>query len=203
MVAGTLAAVVLVVSMTPIVFLPARHFVRADVDTGSVDAVVVFSGSVNSNGRITGQVLERMLTGLHEVQQRRIPVLALSVVSSDAQRERVTSEADQRNIVSLLGGGVDVRFVHDVASTRDEALAFSALARTHQWTRVLAVTSPVHTRRACRALEVAGLPAVCRPAESRSYSLDNDNGSMNRLLVFQDVFYESVATTLYRIRGWN
>jgi uncharacterized SAM-binding protein YcdF (DUF218 family) len=98
---------------------------------------------------------------------------------------------------------LDARFVYHVHSTRDEALAFAALARTHGWRRVVAVTSPSHTRRACGALEAVGLTVECRPAAARVYDLTRLDRPSNRRLAFADVLYEAAATLLYRSRQWT
>jgi uncharacterized SAM-binding protein YcdF (DUF218 family) len=97
---------------------------------------------------------------------------------------------------------VNARFVRNVFSTRDEALAFAALARTHRWRRVVAITSPTHTARACAALEAVGLSVECRPASERVYDLSRLDRPGNRRLAFADLLYESTATLLYRARGW-
>jgi uncharacterized SAM-binding protein YcdF (DUF218 family) len=92
--------------------------------------------------------------------------------------------------------------VRRVFSTRDEALAFAALARTHRWQRVVAITTPSHTRRACAALEREGMVVECLPAVSRSYSPSRLANPVERRLAFADVMYETAATLLYRFRGW-
>lgn len=93
-------------------------------------------------------------------------------------------------------------FVRGVRSTRDEALQFVALGRTHGWQRIAVVTSPLHTRRACRTFEVAGLPVSCVPARSRGYSLRWLGGTHARLNVFREVLYETLGTLWYSYRGW-
>jgi len=123
-------------------------------------------------------------------------------VVQEGGSRHASSEADQRALVALAAPQVSVRFVRDVHSTHDEALAFAALARTHGWRRVAVVTSPAHTRRACGALETAGLSVECRPAAPRDYSLRYLDSGGSRRLAFIDVLYELTATVLYRVRGW-
>lgn len=187
---------------TPIagVFMPT--FVRADPPGPTADAVLVFSGSVNSAGRVQRVALERLLDGVQVVRARRIPALGLSVVGDERDPRVPTSERDQRELVAMALPGLEPRFVRNVRSTRDEALAFAALARTHGWRRVVAISSVSHTRRACGALEVAGLSVECRPAVNREYDLSRLDRPGNRLRASQDVFYEAAATLLYRARGW-
>lgn len=198
------ACMLLLVSYTPLVKPLLPPFVRRDAPVpGTVpDAVVVFAGSVNSDGRVTGPALDRLLTGLAEVKRRQIPQLALSVVGDEHDARTPDSERDQRELAQTFAPEVQLRFVHNVFSSRDEALAFSALARTRGWKRVLAITTPSHTRRACGALAHEGLVVECLPAVSRSYSPARLEHPEERRLAFGDVVYETAATLLYRVRGW-
>ena len=204
LVGGALAGVLMIVMFTPIVRPMIPWFVRADaVSTTPVDAVIVLSGGLTDDGRITGQAIDRLLSGLSLAKARAIPELALSIVARENARPAVSSEADQRALVQMAAPELSLRFVREVHSTRDEALAFAALARTHAWRRVVVVTSPMHSRRACLAIEAAGLRVECRPAAPRDYSLNALGRSENRRLAFQDVLYELAAGALYRMRGWQ
>lgn len=200
---GALTMALFLVMFTPFTHAFIGRYVRADVPTASpVDAVVVLSGGITLDGRITGQALDRLLTAMALVRQRGAPELALSVVSMPVADRVATSEADQRALVALALPGVTPRFVRDVHSTHDEALAFAALGRTHGWRRVAVVTSPMHSARACATVEKAGLAVECRPADGRDYSLRARRSAESRRLIFADVLYEWSATVLYRARGW-
>lgn len=200
--AGAAVTVSMIVAFTPIVQAPALHFVRSDSSSEPVDAVVVLSGSMNEDGRLAGPVLDRLLTGLGEARRRQVGDIAMSVLEGRRHGQSFTSEADQRALLALLAPDLTVRLVRDVASTRDEALQFKALANTYHWTRVALVTSPLHTRRACRTFETAGLAVTCVAAAPREYSVANLQGASARLNVFRDVLYETMATLLYSVRGW-
>jgi len=180
------------------------RFIRADPPpaAGTVDAVVVLSASVTTAGLVRDQGIDRLLTGLALAAEGRIPAVALSVVTDEHAARAVSSEADQRRLAALVAPGATVRFVRQVHSTRDEALAFAAMARTHGWRRVALVTSPMHSRRACATAERAGLVVVCRPAAPRTYAPDRLDQPFNRRMAFQDVVYETLASVLYRVRGW-
>ena len=200
---GLMLTVLLVVMFTPLVPRLAGSFVRADrPGSAPLDAIVVLSGSMTDDGLLQRHALDRLLAALAVVQQRRIPDLGLSVNTEVRNGRLVSTEADQRALVALLGGGVTPRFIRNVASTRDEALGFAALARTHGWRRIMVVTSPMHTRRACATMEAAGLTIECHPATARTSPMGTMAGSENRRDVFQDLLYETVATALYRVRGW-
>lgn len=197
-----LSITTLTVGYTPVVQGPALHYVRRDSGTPPVDAVVVLSGSMTADGLLTGPVLNRLLAGIAEARRRGIPTIALSVIEHSAAGSVVSTEADQRALLALLAPELTVRLVRDVHSTHDEALRFAALARTYGWQRVVLVSSPLHTRRACRTFEVAGLAVVCAPADARDYSLTRLGGVHARMNAFRDVMYETAATSLYALRGW-
>jgi uncharacterized SAM-binding protein YcdF (DUF218 family) len=202
--AGALTTVSFIVSYTPLVKAPALSFIRADAVSASEipDAIVVLSGGMTHEGRLTGPALDRLLTGIAEARSRGVHTLALSVVTRKLGRILVSSEPDQRALVALAAPELDLRLVYDVHSTRDEALKFAAMARTHQWRRVMLVTSPLHSRRACATVEMAGLPVECRPAQARTYSISRLDLPENRRRVFADVMYEVAAGMLYAARGW-
>lgn len=200
---GGFTALVCLVSFTPIARPMALTFLRADAPSAQpVDAVAVLSGGMTEDGRVSGAALDRLLTGVAEAKRQRIPSLLLSVIERKRPTSSVTSEADQRALVGMMAPELDVRFVHNVHSTHDEALAFAALARTHGWTRVLLVTSPTHTRRACATVEATGLAVQCMPSRPRDYSLTRLRGPRARQLAFADALYETAATLLYETRGW-
>jgi uncharacterized SAM-binding protein YcdF (DUF218 family) len=202
-VTGSLVALHFLVSFTPLVQPLVPGFIRADAPRPDAQAVIVLSGGMNDEGRLQKQALHRLLSGLRVVRERAIPTLALSVTKQVRRQRVVTTEQDQRALVELGGMPVDLKFVRDVYSTRDEALAFAALARTHGWQTVVVITSPLHSARACAALENAGLVVECRPAEQRDYSLERLDLAENRRLAFSDLLYETAASLLYRQRGWN
>lgn len=202
--AGALAVTYCVALFTPVV-PPAFHaLVRLDPEMPSrpIDAVVVLSGGLTDEGRLAGPALDRLITGVAEARRRNVHFIALSITGQNGGSVRVTSEADQRALVALMAPELDVRFVSDVHSTRDEALAFAALARTHAWKRVLLVTSPSHTRRACGAFEAVGLDVQCKPSNARDFAITRLDRAENRRLAFGALLYESAATLLYRARGW-
>ncbi len=200
---GMMVFVLMLVMYTPVVRGMAAPFVRADLPTTSpIDAVVVLSGSITDEGRVKGQALDRLITGVTMAKRRHVSELALSVVTRQKSSPVPNSEADQRALVGLMAPELSVRFVHQVYSTHDEALAFAALAQTNGWKRVILVTSPTHTRRACATFENVGLAVECHAADARDYSLFALQFAENRRLAFQDIGYEWVAMRVYRWRGW-
>jgi len=207
---GALTTLSAVVSFTPIVQPIAQRFVRDDrsapghatADT-ALDAVIVLSGEVSDKGLVTGATMERLISGVQYARNMKISAMALSATAPAFGNYKPSSEPDQRALVSLMAPDIQLQFVHDVFSTRDEAVAFTALAKTRNWHRVLLVTSPMHSKRACATFEKLGLAVKCRPAVSRTRDPNRLESSESRRMVFQHVLYEATATMLYRSRGWN
>jgi uncharacterized SAM-binding protein YcdF (DUF218 family) len=199
---GVLITVLALVLYTPLVGPLASRFVDRSTNTvGPPSAVLVLSGGVTDDGRLTGQALDRLLTAAFLVRDRAIPDLALSVtVIADDTPE--TSERDQARLANAIAPGVSLWWVRDVFSTYDEAKTFAALARQRGWTDVVVVTSPLHTRRACATIRATGLRVACQPAEPRDYAPTSLAQPTPRRLAFADVLYETSATILYRARGF-
>ncbi len=200
---GLMVTTACLVSFTPIIRVPANYFVRADKADEPVDAVVVLSGGINGEGLLNLPMMNRLISGVAEARRRNVHTIALSIIDDATDEPPVTSEADQRALLSELAPDLNVLFVRNVHSTHDEALQFAALSRTYRWQRIALVTSPLHTRRSCRTFERVGLPVSCVPARAREYSLVRLGGMFSRLNIFRDVLYESVGTVVYSMRGWN
>jgi hypothetical protein len=117
-----------VVAYTPLASTLFQQFVRRDAPLAGAppDAVVVFSGTVTPEGRVMGQALERLLSGVSEAKRRAIPTLALSVVGNERDASIPNSERDQRELVGAFAPELQLKFVYNVQSSRDEALAFTA-----------------------------------------------------------------------------
>lgn len=206
---GVLTTLSAIVTFTPIVRPMAQQLVRDDrsaprhATAGSgLEAVIVLSGEVSDEGLITGSTMERLISGIQAARAMKIPVLALSATTPAFGAYRPSTEPDQRTLVSLMAPELQLELVHNVFSTRDEAVAFTALARTRGWHRVLLVTSPMHSKRACATFEKTGLAVECRPAVARVHEATRLESSESRRLAFQEVLYELSATLLYRVRGW-
>ncbi len=200
--AAALAALMLLVMFTPLVEQPALSLLRADAPSRDAQVIVVFSGAVTDDGRIGDIALTRLVSGLDDAQQLGIPHVLLSEQRRVVNGREVTTGADQRGIVALLGSGVEPHLVSGVTNTYNESLAFAAYARTRGWSHVHAVTSPLHARRACATLEATGLRVTCVPATSRDLSFARVNTPGARLALLRAALHEWVGYRVYRWRGW-
>ncbi len=197
-----LSLLLLVVMFTPLVERPALSLLRADEPSPLADAIVVFSGAITADGRIGDVALTRLVSALDDAQQLGIADVLVSEQVRTTDGRDVTTGADQRRIVNLLGPGVQTHVVSGVTNTHNESLAFAAYARTRGWSHVHAVTSPLHARRACASLEATGLRVTCVPATSRDVSFARVNTAGARLVLLRAALHEWVGLRVYRWRGW-
>jgi uncharacterized SAM-binding protein YcdF (DUF218 family) len=192
----------LLVGFTPLVDGPVLGLVRADAEGAPVDAVVVYSGGMTDAGDIGDVALTRLVSALDDVQRLRVPHLVVSEQTRPVRGRVVRSGTDQRRVAALLGAGSEVHVVGPVYTTHDESVAFAALARSRGWTRVRAVTSPLHARRACATLEATGLSVMCAPATARDVAISRPTTSGARLALWRDAVHEFVGLAVYHLRGW-
>lgn len=202
---GTLATALgfVLIAFTPLIERPALALLRADAEGPPVDAVVVYSGAMTDAGHIGDIALTRLVSALDDVTRLGIAHVALSEQARTVRGRVITTGADQRRLVALLGGGAQAHLVQGVTNTYTESLAFAALARAQRWTHVRVVTSPLHARRACSTLEATGLTVTCAPATARDVALTNLGNSSARLTIARAAIHEAVGLLVYRARGWR
>jgi uncharacterized SAM-binding protein YcdF (DUF218 family) len=186
---------------SPLVPRLAAPFVRSDTpNLANVDAVYVFSGSVTSRGLVSGEAIDRLLTGIALRAKR--PTLPLIVsVQRSPDRPLLSSLPDQRFLIGLVPAAGAVEWIDSVASTRDEAVRLSRRAFQARWKRVAVVTSPMHTRRACATVEALGLDVTCVLAPWRVAGWPARTPG-DRMILMRRLVYESLAWAQYRITGW-
>lgn len=180
----------------------AQPFVRNDpVNLANVDAVFVFSNSVNSRGLVNGEGLDRLLTGIALRAKRPELPLIVSRVKSTDHDPGISSSADQNALIALVPASGPVEWIDSVYSTRDEAVRLTRRAFLARWKRVAVVTSPMHSRRACATVESLGLAVTCVAAPWRPAGWPARTAS-DRLVLMQRLTYETLAWTQYRLSGW-
>jgi uncharacterized SAM-binding protein YcdF (DUF218 family) len=195
--------VILVVACTSIIVRPAQSLVRRDAIPPGADAIVVLSAGVNSDGTLHPQAIDRLLKGLELVARGVAPVLVLTREDREFGGVHVTSQADQERIASLVAPPVTrIVYAGTTRNTRQEATRVRDIARGSGWKRIVVVTSPLHSRRACGAFERVGFTVACAPADSRDLAVNRLITPKDRLRAFQLWIYEVAGTMRYRQRGW-
>lgn len=195
-----LVAILVIVAYTGLAG-PSRRLIRADPVPRTADAVVVLSAGVTGDGFVPQQGTDRLRKAVELV---RSGVATNLVVTREVKRiagKVVTSSADQGRLIAMAG----VTKVYSAGlarSTRDEALGVAALARARGWRRMVVVTSPYHSRRACAAFEKVGLIVACVPADSRDIAIRTLSSPEDRVDAFAMWIYELAGTLRYRLSGW-
>ena len=201
--AGLTIAAVLLVSASPVLGRFAYRYVRSDaLPSEPVDAIVVLSGSVSGDGDLGHAATDRLLEAIHLLREGVASRLVLSRVYAGRNQRPPNSDADQDFLLSLSGLAPEVHRVDDVGSTRLEAVRMDSVARQAGWGRLVVVTSPTHTRRACAAFEKLGRTVICHPSADRGLAFRTLAGPTDRMQAFGLWLYEALAWAEYRIRGW-
>ena len=192
-----LAILWLAVSFTPLTPWLAEGLVRRDpVETA--DAVFVFGSRVQEDGDPTTDAMSRLLKGVELVAEGRAPRLLVSELPPPAGPYAPLA----RKWLDAFARRGEVLSVGRIVNTRDEAVAVARLCRERGWTRVLAVTSPTHTRRAAAALEKERLTVIAVPSIETRFDLERLNWPGDRREAFAAIAHERLGLVVYRRRGW-
>jgi len=201
--AMTLSVALLVIAYTPLIVGPAKSLIRNDPLPPRADAIMVLSAGVSDEGMISPQAVDRLMTGLELLNRGIAPVLLLSREAYVMNGRLVSSRRDQGRIISLVPGALSKTFVAGVAhSTREEAIRTAALFRSNGWKRIVVVTSPLHTRRACATFEHVGIVVTCTASETRDFAVRGMAGAGDKVRAFQLWLYETAGSLDYRLQGW-
>jgi uncharacterized SAM-binding protein YcdF (DUF218 family) len=186
-----------VVAFTPLTPWLAEGLVRRD-RIEAADAVFVFASRIQEDGDPTTDAMSRLLKGIELVADGRAPRLVVSEVPPPAGSYAPLARA----WVAAFAGRAEVVSVGRILNTPGEAVAVARLFRERGWTRVLAVTSPTHTRRAAAALEKEGLVVLAVPAVETRFDLERLHWPGDRREAFAAIAHERVGLVVYRRRGW-
>ncbi len=201
LIALTLALIV--IAFTPIIEGPVKSLVRNDPLPAHADAVMVLSAGVNDDGTISPSAMDQLIKGMELVNRGIAPFLVVTREAYIINGRLVTSQRDQERIVSLIPGGssrlINAGVTH---STHDEALRALALVRARNWKRIIIVTSPLHTHRACATFEKVGVTVSCAPSDTRAFALGALRSPIDRVRAFQVWLYELAGTLRYRQLGY-
>ena len=196
-----LIVVFLVIADTPIMYKMAGAWVRADKVDAPLDAVIVLSASVNSDGRLSDQGVQRLLTGLELFKTGIAPRLFTTAVEETFGSVLRSSTGDQERLVTLGGARAAWTSLTGVYTTHDEAIQAASHLPTGAH-KIAVVTAPMHTRRACATFEAVGFEVACVPSREQEYVAWHPVNSRDRLESFRQYIYERLGMVKYRAKGW-
>lgn len=186
----------LVVSYTPVAKALASGLVRRD-EPRAADAVFVFGSRIHDGGEPTSEAMSRLVEGLRLLAEGR----ASRLIVSEQPHSRLYAPI-ARAWAHDFAPRAEILAVGPIHNTHDEAIAVARLCRERGWKRVLAVTSPVHTRRAAATLEKEGLEVVSVPSAETRYDLELLDQAGDRRRGFPSILHERIGLLVYRRRGW-
>jgi uncharacterized SAM-binding protein YcdF (DUF218 family) len=202
-VGAALSVALFVIAYTPIVQRPVYGLIRNDPLPAHADAVMVLSAGVNNDGTISSSSVDRLIKGVELVTNGIAPVLVVSREAYILDGKTISSRQEQEKIIGLSRPGLSHMIVAGVThSTHDEAMRARELFRANNWKRIVVVTSPAHTKRACRTFEKAGVVVSCVASAARDLALNNLVDPFDRVKAFQLLLYETAGTIRYRQLGW-
>lgn len=185
------------VAFTPLSGRLAVGLVRAD-PIAPADAVFVLASRLQRDSDLTPQAESRLLRGLELLAEGHAPRLILT----EQPPPSALYEPSARRLMKSFRLDMELVTVGPTKNTHDEALAVAQLCRSRGWTRLLVVTSPTHTGRACPTVERQGIAVVCVPAVETRFDLESLDRPLERLMLFSQVLHERLGAWIYRRRGW-
>ena len=187
-----------VVAVSPLTARLTKGMPRDDLSPEHADAVFVFGSSVYKNGEMSDVALARLVHGLEVLSAGQAPRIVLSELRSPHAKYGPPAA----KLMSRLGIKRELLTVGPVVNSHDEAVLVGKLSREKGWKSIVAVTSPLHSRRACAALEHQGLKVICSPSIESHYDLESLSHAQDRLLAFGAAMHERLGAWVYKRRGW-
>src|SRR5215510_15001178 len=190
-----------IISSTSLMSHLAGHWVRSDSLPSSAEAIIVLSANVNSEGMLNVPGLQRLLTGIELYQRGIAPRVFTTEVKAEYGDVLRSSVGDQRRLLQMgraVGAWTSLAGTHN---THDEAMK-SAEQLPGAGHRVVVVTSPMHTRRACATFERVGFQVSCAPSLEQKYVTWHPVTPEDRLAAFREYTYERLGMIKYRMNGW-
>jgi uncharacterized SAM-binding protein YcdF (DUF218 family) len=192
-----LAALWLGVCFTPLAAWLRDGLVRRD-PLVPADAVYVLASNIQKDDDPSASAASRLWRALELVAEEKTDRVVISEIPPPAGHY----EPIARAWMSAFHLGRELVVLEQTSNTREEAVAVARLCRERGFTRLLVVTSPTHTRRACAAFEREGLAVVCVPAIETQFDIETLDRPGDRVKAFGPIAHERLGLFVYRRRGW-
>jgi len=182
------------VAFTPFSGWLARGLARQEAEEPADAAFVSFAG-LRPDARIS-EAQSRALRGAELLSRGTVKTLVV------AESSLVPSGATVRDLMARLGLEGQPLVAGHADTTREEAVAVGALCRQKKWKLLLVVTSPIHSRRVCAALEKEGVTVISTPSMESRFDIEDLDTSRDRLTAFGSIIHERFGFWVYAQRGW-
>ena len=187
----------LAAAFTPLAARLGDGLVRRD-PVGPADAALVLGSRLQIDGDPTPAAASRLLRGFEMLAEGHTSVLILTEQTEPMGRYLPVARQFAQHFVPAA----EILTVGPILNTHEEAVAVGRLCRERGFKRLLVVTSPTHTRRACATVEHEGIEVVCVPAVETRYDLETLDRPGDRLELFGQALHERLGFWVYRRRGW-
>ena len=161
----------------------------------------MLSARVNSDGMLNMPGVQRLLTGIELYQRGIAPRVFTTEVKTKYGDVIRSSVGDQRRLLQMGRAVSAWTSLTGTHNTHDEAMK-SAEQLPGAGHRVIVVTSPMHTRRACATFEGVGFHVSCVPSREQEHVTWHPRTPKDRLAAFREYTYERLGMIKYRMKGW-
>jgi uncharacterized SAM-binding protein YcdF (DUF218 family) len=183
------------VAITPLSAWLAHGLVRQELEEPADAVFVSFAGLGPAAQRAT-EARNRALHGAELLARGKVKTLVV------AQSSYLQNVAMVHDLMTRLGLQGEPLAAGPADTTHEEAVAVGALARKKGWKLLLVVSSPIHSRRICAALENEGVTVVSTPSLDNRFDVDQLDTAAARLAAFGSVMHERLGFWVYAQRGW-
>lgn len=204
--AGLLSLLLALCLLTPVMRGP-LNALSLEQRPQTADAIVILGGGVQCGTRgLAASSQTRLLAGLELWRAGYAPVVTVSEQSDLFSATCPKMSVIEREVIRKLypQHGPQVLTLNNVTTTRDEAARVRDLAQQRNWTRVLLVTSPSHSRRAAgmfaAQLDARGVSVISVPAPETRFDATLPLPS-DRLYALQVVLYEWLSRAKQGVGG--
>lgn len=191
----------LLVAYTPLAAYLVRPL-KVEDPLQAADAIVVLQAGIQADDDFGSSTLERIVHGLELIQQEDAP--RLIITETPPSRDSGSHLRAASTLMKNLKVECPVFAVGPVTNTHDEAVQVAQLARNQGWSKILLVTSPTHSRRACLTFRKTRLQVISTPCRESSYDFENlaSGDPSARLRAFAEAMREIIGLRTYKSRGW-
>ncbi|MFA6908743.1 MAG: YdcF family protein [Patescibacteria group bacterium] len=199
---GIIASVCVLFIVACVVFTPLNDALTAPLinsETGvPADVIIVLGGGLEKDGSVGEGVYERIDQGVALLDQSLAPYILMSggPVQNTSWNE---SEQMSQYAQSLGVPPQNIMRESESTSTEENARYSQEILSQRGWSTVLLVTSPFHTRRACRVFRQKNINITCIAADTTNYPRTS---VIERLKMFRTLLREYGATVYYEMKGY-